>query len=122
MRSPRSTAAAAWSASASTATPFFPSSNLHATQGGTIGPSSPGQACSSSRKVRSTLRESRASWPGTKTTTSRFCKQLAVGRQRSPDARQATGTGEKSILLLSRSGDKYQALRHGETVDALTDE
>ena len=47
---------------------------------------------------------------GLTTTTSRFFKQLAVGRQRSPDARQATGTGENSILLFFQSTDKYRSI------------
>ncbi len=51
-----------------------------------------------------------APWPGTKTTTSRFYKQLAVGRQQSPAARQATGTGEKLILLFSQGTDKCDLL------------
>jgi hypothetical protein len=55
---------------------------------------------------------------GLTTTTSRFYKQLAVGRQQSPDARQATGTGEKSILLFSPHTHKSDMPNYSCVVDA----
>jgi hypothetical protein len=45
-------------------------------------------------------------------------KQLAVGRQRSPGARQATGTGDVSILLLSHKANKCEIASNVPSVAA----